>query len=67
MTKDVRSTSRSRTLLGRSARLLIAGATACLTMAVATAGAQTTSGAIRGYVRGPNAIPAYVETPPPSG
>ncbi len=55
MTKDVRRTSRPLTLRATT-RWLAAGA-AALTFMTATAGAQTTTGSIRGYVRGPNNTP----------
>lgn len=57
MTKDVRIARRAHTARDATARWVIAGAFACLATMTSPAGAQTTTGGIRGYVRGPNAIP----------
>jgi hypothetical protein len=55
MISDVRLTPRKRAVDRPAARWLLAGAFALLVPL--TADAQTTTGSIRGYVRGPNATP----------
>ena len=60
MIKGVRMTSRCLTPSGAVSRRLTAGAVMWLATAMtmpAAAGAQTTTGNIRGYVRGPNNAP----------
>lgn len=57
MISDVRVTPPGPALWRATPRWLVAGALATLTTLAAPANAQTTTGSIRGYIRGPNDAP----------